>query len=160
MFAALLTRGPLHPACIRAQFLPCWIRSIRSRERFSGQSIHRLSHPTDFRSFSSLPGSTLFYRSRVIRYTEPRFQLLEVSKLIFYLFLFLSPFGAETIVSFSRAPFTSASGRFTPAWLPGSCCSCNPERGLPRLLVLLPLCCFPSGIRNREDSCSGPTVQL
>lgn len=53
VFPALLAHGPLGPMCIRAAFLPCQSRSFWSREGFPGQPTHRLSHPTDFRSFVS-----------------------------------------------------------------------------------------------------------
>lgn len=54
------------------------------------------------------------YSSHAVPHTGLLFQLWGVTKRISHLFPFFSPSGEETIVSFSHAPFTSASGRFTP----------------------------------------------
>lgn len=158
VFPALPTHGPLSPTCIRAAFLFVGASAFSPGKGFLVNQI-RLSHPTDFRSFLP-PLSTLLHSPRAVCYTELHFQLLGITKCIFHLSPFFSPSGEGTIVSFSRAPFTSAGGRFTPAWFPGSCCSCSHEQGLQHLSVPFSLCCIPSGVRSREGSCLGPMEQL
>lgn len=153
VFPALLAHKPLGPLCIRAAFLLCHSRSFWCREGFP-------YHPTEFRTFGLLL-APLPYSSHAVPHTELLFQLLGVTKLISHLFpFFFSPFRKQTMVFFSHAPFTSASGRFTPAWLPGSCCSCSPEQGIWHLPVPFSLCCIARGVRKRERSGLGPVVQL